>query len=197
MKKMNNKGFVLVETLIVTVFVVAIFSIIFMNFYPLIGEYERRENYDDVDSKYGVFWIKRMIQESNYNIYMPSSPGTPLGVYPYVVFREIDCNTIFSDNEEKLVVCNNLFDKLDIKKVIVTTYNLTDLKKGISEEVNLYGFQNLDDGLKDYIEYLPKYTYDSLNGAKYRVIVEFERTITDEVGEEETYNTYATMEVLK
>ena len=49
MKKNNKNGFVLVETLIVVVFVAAIFSIMFLNFYPLIGEYERRENYDDVE----------------------------------------------------------------------------------------------------------------------------------------------------
>ena len=65
--KKNNNGFVLVETLVVTVFVMAIFSVIYVNFYPLAGEYERREFYDDVDSKYETYWIKRFIQGSlNY-----------------------------------------------------------------------------------------------------------------------------------
>ena len=40
-KKSNNKGFILVETLIVSVFIMAIFSILYTNFFPLIGEYER------------------------------------------------------------------------------------------------------------------------------------------------------------
>ena len=53
--KKNNKGFVLVETLVVTVFVMAVFSVIYISFYPLAGEYERRESYDDVDSKYGAY----------------------------------------------------------------------------------------------------------------------------------------------
>ena len=67
--KKNNKGFVLVETLVVTVFVMAVFSVIYVNFYPLAGEYERREFYDDVDSKYETYWIKRFIQSSSYDFY--------------------------------------------------------------------------------------------------------------------------------
>ena len=55
MKKNFNKGFALVETLIVSVFVVSIIGIIFINFYPLIGEAEKRENYDNVDDKYAAF----------------------------------------------------------------------------------------------------------------------------------------------
>ena len=41
-KRLNNSGFVLVETLIVAVAVSAIFAMVFKHFYPIIGEYERR-----------------------------------------------------------------------------------------------------------------------------------------------------------
>ena len=62
MKKINNKGFVLAETLIVTIFVMTIFTIIYINFYPQIAEYQKREFYDDVDSKYDIFWFKRILE---------------------------------------------------------------------------------------------------------------------------------------
>ena len=52
MKKLNKKGFVLAETLIVTVFVMTIFTLLYVNFFPLLGEYAKREFYDDIDSKY-------------------------------------------------------------------------------------------------------------------------------------------------
>ncbi len=65
-KRLDNRGFVLVETLIVAVAVSAIFAMVFKHFYPLIGEYQRREDYDDIDSKYGTYWIKRMIQDQDY-----------------------------------------------------------------------------------------------------------------------------------
>ena len=60
--KLNKKGFVLAETLVVAVFMATIFTIIYVNFYPLIGEYEKREFYDDLDSKYDIYWFKRLVQ---------------------------------------------------------------------------------------------------------------------------------------
>ena len=50
-KKINNKGFVLAETLIVTVIILTLFTMIYINFYPLIGEYEKREVYDMTQKK--------------------------------------------------------------------------------------------------------------------------------------------------
>ena len=47
----NEKGFVLIETLIAAVAVMGIFSLLYANYYPLIGEYEKREVYDDIDAK--------------------------------------------------------------------------------------------------------------------------------------------------
>ena len=68
MKKINNKGFVLAETLVVTVFLMILFTMIYSNFYPLIGEYEKRENYDDVDGKYVSYWMKKLVEDQNYSI---------------------------------------------------------------------------------------------------------------------------------
>ena len=41
MKLLNKKGFALVETLIVTTFVMTIFIFVYQNLVPLIGEYEK------------------------------------------------------------------------------------------------------------------------------------------------------------
>lgn len=43
MKKINSSGFVLAETLVVTVFLMVIFSMIYASFLPLIGEYEKEK----------------------------------------------------------------------------------------------------------------------------------------------------------
>ena len=42
MKKINSSGFVLAETLVVTVFLMVIFSMIYASFIPLVGEYEKK-----------------------------------------------------------------------------------------------------------------------------------------------------------
>lgn len=66
MKKLNQKGFILSETLVVSVFLMVMFTMIYTNFYPLIGEYEKRENYDDADGKYAAYWIKKIIESDAY-----------------------------------------------------------------------------------------------------------------------------------
>ena len=68
MKNLNSGGFVLAETLIVTVFLMTLFAMIYSNFFPLVGEYEKRETYDDVDSKYAIYWLKSMIESAVYDI---------------------------------------------------------------------------------------------------------------------------------
>ena len=45
-----------------------VFALIYTNFMPLVGEYEKRENYDSVDGKYSAYWLKRMIEDESYNI---------------------------------------------------------------------------------------------------------------------------------
>ena len=62
----NNKGFVLVETLVVTVFVVTVFTMIFVQYTPALSEFERREYSDDIDSKYDIYWVKMMVQSEDY-----------------------------------------------------------------------------------------------------------------------------------
>ena len=42
-----------------------IFANIYTNFFPLIGEYEKREHYDDIDSEYATYWIKKMIESKS------------------------------------------------------------------------------------------------------------------------------------
>lgn len=64
LKKFNNKGFVLVETLVVSVFVLIIFVLIFRNGIPMIEEYKIYENYDDIDSLYTANLIKETIKKN-------------------------------------------------------------------------------------------------------------------------------------
>ncbi len=109
MLKNNRQGFVLAETLVVTVFLMLIFTMIYTNFYPLIGEYEKRETYDDVDGKYDVFWLKRMIEDSSYQI----------GVEKIVNLAErgyarFECDDVSAD-DEKREICKNMVKALQVE----------------------------------------------------------------------------------
>lgn len=112
MKKFNNKGFVLAETLVVTVFLMTIFSMIYYYFYPLIGEYEKREVYDDVDDKYSAYWIKRIIEDSGYgsSIDRTSVKGKNFTQYGYLRF---ECKDV-PDTDEKAQMCKTLVNALQV-----------------------------------------------------------------------------------
>lgn len=182
--KKNNKGFVLVETLVVTVFVAAVFSVIYINFYPLVGEYERREFYDDIDSKYGAYWIKVFAQRASYDM---SRVSSDLASQKYSVFS---CSNL-SDSDDRSF-CEEMWGRLHVKQALLTEYELTNLKSVNSSTLAT----SLGESFVSYIEYLPNYTTASLNAARYRILVEFERT-GDSMEDDDTYYTYSTMEVVK
>ena len=109
MKKINSSGFVLAETLVVTVFLMTIFAMLYSSFLPLVGEYEKRENYDNVDGKYAVYWIKRMIEDSSYHIPCTASNNL-IKTKGYVRFN---CSDITGD-EEKTAFCINMVRALQV-----------------------------------------------------------------------------------
>lgn len=187
--KKNNKGFVLVETLVVTVFVMAIFSVIYINFYPLAGEYERREFYDDVDSIYGAYWMKRFIQGAAYDFYRAGGPADTIASNKYVSFS---CNDLGVATE--VTYCTNLWSRLHIKQVIITDYDLTEFKQKLQDDDSLAN--SLGSSFTSYLELLPNFLVSSLNGAQYRVMIEFERYM-DSDEDSDTYYTYANMEILR
>lgn len=219
--KLNNKGFMLVETLIVAVFAMSIFSIIYTNYYPIMAEYERREVFDDIDGKYGVYWIKKLIQDTSvdfgdeftagtiaYNIHNSSGPG-------YHVFdcnTDIDTDGVVGDADivdaATVNLCNKLVEKLEIVR---RESNGIEVEKGSNSgkpciyitTFNLTNFKRVaeenegtgifTDNLADYVSYLPKYDkIVSLNRAKYRVTVEYHRT-----KDQNDYYAYSTIEVKK
>lgn len=188
MKKLNSKGFVMTETLVVAVFIMGIFGIMYNNYYPLIGEYERREVFDDVDSKYGAFWIKRFIQHSSYDL--SAAQKNTINSNGYVLFS---CNNIYNDYRKTM--CNKLLKELEVKdynvqpKVYITKYNLESFKNYVEADTNYATFSG---GFSDYVNFLPMYRVPSLNDAAYRVLIEFDRNKNGL-----NYTTYATIEVKK
>lgn len=188
MKKLNNKGFVMTETLVVAVFIMGIFGIMYNNYYPLIGEYERREVFDDVDSKYGAFWVKRFIQHSSYNLSLDMRNA--INSNGYTMFS---CDNI--TNDYRKTMCIKLVRELEVKdhssqpKIYITKYNLETFKNYVKADTDYATFSG---GFSDYVNFLPIYKVPSLNDAAYRVLIEFERNKNGV-----NFTTYSTIEVKK
>ena len=70
MKLLNKKGFILVETLIVTIFVATLFILVYQNIVPSIGQYEALATYDDIDSVYASNLYKQLLIRYANNDYI-------------------------------------------------------------------------------------------------------------------------------
>ncbi len=179
MKFIDKKGFILIETLIVAVFVTSIFIMIFTNALPIMAEYQRIEHYDDLDGKYAAHYIRRLIiTDSNWSSIMTIS-GT---------YKVINC-AAFNQSEE----CEDLVNSLRI-----TNMYLTDFKtSGEIGKIKVSIPSEFDKELKDYIKYMvsistvpDNYTTLYTFGKAKRIII----VRTDE-DNNETY--YSNIEVVK
>lgn len=147
MKKFNRKGFILAETLVVTVFLMVIFSMLYSNFYPLIGEYEKRETYDDVDGKYSIYWIKKLIEDSSYK---PAADA--LNNFDRLGYMRFECKYMASD-DEKQETCRLLVKELEVDDcdqngdgcdIFITKYRIGGVTPDFKETV--------ESGMKRYNE---------------------------------------------
>lgn len=141
-KKLNQKGFVLAETFVVTLFLMSIFTALYGYFYPLIGEYEKRETYDDVDSTYSIYWIKRLIEDPAYKI----TSVQRLNFYNYGYFR-FECGNI-SDEEEKQQMCNTLVHSLQVENCDVNG-------NGCNIFISKYRIGGISNSFKNIVENSP------------------------------------------
>lgn len=160
-KKVNKKGFMLVETLIVSVFVMGIFSLLYANFFPLVGEYERYKNYNTVEATYIAHWAR-----------MIALKGLPDSVYNEVKtkgYKDISDCSLYT-NEESEGVCGAFLVMNNVSKIYLTTYSTTTFKNFVKDN------NTFERDFREYISYLPTYsknTSKTPNTGYYRVIVEY------------------------
>ena len=197
MKKKNQSGFVLAETLVVTVFLMVIFANIYTNFFPLIGEYEKREYYDDIDSKYSAYWIKKMVESNSFTLTAERKNAINNNGY-----YQLKCSDFTGDDNKTM--CKDLASVFQVNNcdtagnncsIYITNYQILDnapTKVWFKNVVKTNTGRVFTSGFQEYIVTLPDYISNSVNGAKYRVFVVFHNR-----KDANNYYSYATMEVVK
>lgn len=181
MGNLNRRGFALVETLVVSAFVMGIFTLLYTNYYPLIGEYEKRENYDNIDMVYKTDIIKKFIMKNKQK---------PLSIN--AINQQLTTSKSFCKYFQSLQYpdqCTELWKVLKVNSILLTTYSLKERKEKIR------GNSNISQSIKEYVDYLPNYDH---NPYKYtgRIIVEYKESVNgaDESSEYTVYK-YATLGV--
>lgn len=162
LKKLNNQGYMLIETLLVSVFILSIFTLLYTNIFPLVGDYDRYKDYNSVESTYISHWVRKFAHTGiPDNIYqMAASSG-------YVDIT--DCN-LFSQNNMNSW-CSGIKVSANISKIFLTSYQTTEFKNYVRNN-NFFSRS-----FKEYIAYLPSYAKNTAKTAAkgyYRVIVEYE-----------------------
>lgn len=133
----DKKGFVLTETLIVIVFLVTIFTFIYVSIVPLMGKYEDMTvRSSDIDIVYKLYHIRKMItQDANKD----TITGDP--------FKLITCED-FADSS----YCNKLMEYLELDHYLLVyadnvNERLTNFKRIASDpnqEIYTYILQYKD-----------------------------------------------------
>ena len=150
--KKNKKGFVLVESIVAAVFVMAFSTFLIANLLPLVGEYEKSLKFDTVDAKYDAHLIRKMfLMEDKCRMNSILSFDGISGDTPkfyYFVGDEI-CDYLIDQN-----ICRKLLSKdfLDVKEMVVTEYTGSSLK--LADGDYKYEFSN---ELQEYIKFMPVY----------------------------------------
>ena len=161
---MNNKGFVLVETIITSVFVLSLFTFIIANVIPLIAEYDKLRDYDSIESIYDAHLIRKMILKSDERRATNLVSLPPEGYYLFDG-AEI-CQYVSNQTYCKKLLSRNY---LDVKKIILTNYVISD--DFVSKRTNF------DRALQEYIKQMQRYNNTGLSPTQYRyerrLIIEF------------------------
>ncbi len=165
MKKMNKRGFLLAEAIVVGVFVLSLFTFLFVNVVPLVGQYEAMEKYDTINGAYNANLIRTMILEDDN-----SEEILNLGSNPYKIYERED---LCSDkNLDKENYCWKLLGDtyLNVDKIYITWYRTERIKA-----TSLKNDVDFDRAARDYIANLDDYkqpagaTYDNYK----RIIVSY------------------------
>lgn len=137
MKKSNNKGFMMAELLAVIVVVLVVFTVLYTNFLPTKGEYEKRIEYNDLDSMYSLYYLRFYILKSIRN--NNSKVALNNNGYEDLLMQgsdgNITCNTKYSSVIDN-ISCNDLVKRLNIKSAIITKYKPSDYNGDLKDYLN-------------------------------------------------------------
>ncbi len=127
MKKMNKKGFMLLETMVVSAFITTVLVYLYVQFSNLKRNYETSFKYDSVDGLYAVREIDKYVN-GNFTYSSIVSTTNSLG-NNYIIFytKTNGCsNYIGGNNNTYSTYCNNLMGKLKVKTVLFVNSKIKD-----------------------------------------------------------------------
>ena len=161
--KKNNKGFMLIEVIVTSTIVVTTMILLYSSFNKLSNNYKSRNSYYNLDATYATKeMINSMLKNNEINKFV--NAVIPHHTYEYIIKQEDEnqskCVTEISNSDAAVGAegikienqnCSSLQSLYSIKNMIFLEYDTSSLD-ALSKE-------NINQTLKEYIEYIKKY-YD-------------------------------------
>lgn len=137
MKKINNKGFFLVETVIVATFVCSVLIFLFIQIRNINKNYQRSFSYNTVNSLYSLDNFKLFLKDNGLDTIKNS-----LGGSTYYIDLS-NCSGVTEIN-----YCESIYEKLKIDKIIMVKEDMTSFYS------NSFDSLNFDQKFKNFIKYV-------------------------------------------
>lgn len=150
MKKNKQKGFMLVETLVVTTFISGVFLFLFIQFNNLNKSYKYSFKYDSVE---GLYALDDVVDYLNDESLFKSNLATSLSDDNYIKLSNCSSN-LFSSVE----YCNKLFELEEIREAII-----------VKKDYEINSTDSISENIK---EYLNKVNKKNRNNYNYLIIIE-------------------------
>jgi hypothetical protein len=159
MKKNNNKGFMLLETMIVSAFIITVLVYLYVQFSNLKKGYDNSFKYDSIPELYKSKEIDKFIND-NFG-YADIINDVKENEDKYVELYDDSCNmTYFSKYNS---YCNRLMNDMNVKTILLVSTDLSKLTNKLKTN-NRYS-----NGLYLYLKKINQ----STNNNSYSLIVEF------------------------
>lgn len=149
MKKMNNKGFMLTETLIVSTLLITVLLIVYVQFKSLDRKIADSFEYNTVSSLYNLYNVKLYVEQEKFTVMVAR-----LDMEDYIDITS--CSEIYFNSPS---YCESIIKGSGIKKLIVTNENIYSL-------IERRPFDN------KFNDYITNIDYSQSDG--YRLIAEFD-----------------------
>lgn len=129
MKMLNKRGFILVETLVVSLFVVTLFILVYQNLVPSIGDYQTMSAYDDIDSVYASNLFKQSLLRYGNMDYIDSY----LSSHTYLNITNCNDTNIYKNTD----YCEKIKKSLSILEddyIFITNYNIHSFREEVKKD---------------------------------------------------------------
>ena len=148
----------LVETLVVSTFILSSLIFLFIQFRNVNQSYQTSFRYNTVNALYAAENLKKFYMQDNFE--------TMTQKYRDERMKYIDLTTCPSDMIEEVTYCTKLVELLEIKTILFTDADTTYINNVLNDATDI------EPSLKHFIKYIKNDEEGTL--LKYRIIVEME-----------------------